>query len=91
MTRAAQRVCAASRTGRMLDYVEEPGIYRARQVRPIADPNLATWMIAGNTHELEDRSISPSIYYRASNSICPILARSRSQPDFIGKQRRLEI
>ena len=58
VTRAAQRVLRSFADWKVLDYVEEPGIYKARPTRRIADPDLAAWMIEASLMR-EDRSILP--------------------------------
>jgi len=89
VTRAAQRVLRSFADWAVLDYVEEPGIYRARQVRPIADPNLAAWMIEAILMAGGQKYI-PLHLLRASNSIFPFSLESISA-GLISKQRRLEI
>jgi hypothetical protein len=89
VTRAAQRVLRTFADWAVLDYVEEPGIYKARQASAIGDPNLAAWMIEAILLSGGQKYL-PLHTLRTSHSIFPFSLQSVST-GLIGKQRRLEI
>jgi hypothetical protein len=89
VTRAAQRVLRSFADWAVLDYVEEPGIYKARQASAIFDPNLAAWMIEAILLSGEQKYL-PLHTLRTSHSIFSFSLQSVSTR-LIGKQRRLEI
>jgi len=89
VTRAAQRVLRSLADWAVLDYVEEPGIYKARQVRAIGDPNLAAWMIEAILMS-GGQKYFPLHLLRTSHSIFPFSLESVSA-GLISKQRRLEV
>ena len=88
VTRAAQRVLRSFADWAVLDYVEEPGIYKARQVRAIGDPELAAWMTEAILMSGGQKYI-PLHLLRTSHSIFPF--RQSVSAGLISKQRRLEI
>jgi hypothetical protein len=89
VTRAAQRVLRTFADWAVLDYVEEPGIYKANPVRAIGNPQLAGWMIEASLQASGQKYI-PLQTLRTSPSLFPFSLESVST-GLIGRNSRLEL
>ena len=89
VTRAAQRVLRSLADWKVLDYVEEPGIYKAGPVRTVRNRELALWLIEATLHASGQKYVSLQTL-RTSPSLFPF-SLEPVPAGAIGEQSRLEI
>jgi hypothetical protein len=89
VTRAAQRVLRSFGDWGVLDYIEEPGIYKAGPLRIIRNPDLAVWLMEASLHAIGQKYV-PLHLLRTNPSLFPFFLEGVST-GFIGTQGRLEV